>query len=128
MLMMCVSGVHSTMIRMTIATTALVCVGMVVAVGTLCVVTAVFMSFALRMTSAVQTTVFIAGLACRLYGGRWEHAVHKVMTANVTLLYNVPSVVCVSSNIACMHCALLLSIAMSIHVLSRLQCKFIVCS
>ena len=64
MLMMCVSGVHSTMIIMTIATTALVCVGMVVAVGTLCVVTAVFISFVLHMTSAVQKEVSIAGLAC----------------------------------------------------------------
>ena len=72
--MMSVSGVHFNMIIMT----ALVCVGMVVAAGTLFVVTAVFISFALHMTSAVQTTVSLAGLACRLYGGRWEQVAHKV--------------------------------------------------
>ena len=38
--------------------------GMVVAAGTLCVVTAVFISFVLHMTSAVQKEVSIAGLAC----------------------------------------------------------------
>ena len=101
MWMMCVSGVHINMIIMTIATIALVCVGKVVAAGALCVVTAVFISFVLRMTSAVQTTVSIAGLVCRLCGGRWEQVAHKVMTANVTLLCKVPSVVCVSSIVAC---------------------------
>ena len=55
-----------------------VCVGMAVADGTLCVVTAVFISFVLHMTSAVQTTVSIAGLVWRLYGGRWEQVAHKV--------------------------------------------------
>ena len=52
--------------------------GMVVAAGTLCVVTVVFISFALRMTSVVQTTVSIAGFVWRLYGGRWEQVAHKV--------------------------------------------------
>ena len=84
MLMMCVIGVHFNMIIMT----ALVCVGMVVAVGTLCVVTAVFISFALHMTSVVQIMVSIAGLACQLYGGRWEQVAQKVMTVNLAADYH----------------------------------------
>ena len=47
-----------------ITAVALVCVGMVVLVGSLFVVTAVFISIALRMTSAVQTEVSLAFLVC----------------------------------------------------------------
>ena len=46
------------------ATIALVCVGKVVPVGGLFVVTAVFISIALHMTSAVQTEVSLALLVC----------------------------------------------------------------
>ena len=60
MSMLCVSDVHFNTITMI----ALVCVDMVVIVGILCVVTAVFISFVLHMTSAVQKEVSIAGLAC----------------------------------------------------------------
>ena len=119
--MMSVSGVHFNMITMT----ALVCVGMVVAAGTLYVVTVVFISFALRMTSAVQTMVSIAGLACRLYGGRWEQAVHKVMTANVTLLY-ITNLVWFMS-LAILHALCTTAQYSNVNTsLSRLQCKFIV--
>ena len=44
--------------------TALVCVGMVVAAGDVCVVTAVSMNIAVHMTSAVPTEVSLALLVC----------------------------------------------------------------
>ena len=58
--MQCVSDVPFA----AIITIALVCVGKVVVAGVLCVVTAVSISIALHMTSAVQTGVSLALLAC----------------------------------------------------------------
>ena len=59
MVMVCVNRIHP-MLKMT----ALVCVGMVVAAGDVCVVTAVSMNIAVHMTSAVPTEVSLALLVC----------------------------------------------------------------
>ena len=66
-----------------ITTIALVCVGKVVTAGGLFVVTAVFISTVLRMTSAVQTEVSLALLVC-LYHGECglDQVAHKHMTVN----------------------------------------------